>query len=167
MTRERLQRRQKLQAERRKRKRWRRALAGLTDPVILLLEAGRVDRVPLSFLTLPKLKERIHDYNLTLELARTDAPDERGDVDSGPASKIDLACPRLMKNTAPVDLTMVEALHAQGRLTFDWLVGRGELTPGPGRRWARIDHADLMAALQSINLQWKRRRGPYLGYLIS
>ncbi len=166
MTKDRRRRRQVRQAERRKQKRWRRALAGLDDPVILLLEADQMDRVPMSFLPLPKLKERIGNYNMVLEFARTDGPNAPRDIVSSPDSGINLRPPILMQSRSPIDLALLKMVHARGRRAYDWLVARGEVTPRAGSGWSLIYHRDMMSSLPSINLQWKRRRDRYLVDLV-
>ena len=76
-------------------------------------EIGRFDQVPIGFLGLPQVKQRIREYNLTRELARIDPRDNPDAVPSQPFCEP--RRPPLIRHKRLLDLAAFEVLHECGR----------------------------------------------------
>jgi len=148
------------QYERQRAQRWSRAWAHLDDPISLVLDTHGADRVPVMFLTLPRLKTRIQELNVALDLARS--PCNRPASNRGaPKAIVHPAAPRVAKQRDSLQLDEFQRLHERGSREYDVLVRRGEIAPGAGDGWALLRHDDLTAALPAMKLTGGRQRARY------
>jgi hypothetical protein len=150
-----------LQQERRKTRRRARALAGLDDPVSLILDASQPGQVPITLLPLQKLKVRVEELNLLMDLASLD--DSRRPANQ-PRTRpvVAPAQPIVAKRKHPFPLEAFHRVHRAGSFVYQFSVNRGLVSAGIGEGWALIKHADLAAALPELRLDWGRRRLRYL-----
>lgn len=154
-------RKQLRKQQKRKARRWQKALEALETPVALIFATDDHHPVPLHLLPLLKARRRIHELNVLLALARGEG-DTTGDIVANEAIEFIPQAPAVLRDKGPLDQAGIISALAGGEPMYTILVARGDLRPAMGRRWSVVSHADLAAILPGVNLRHKRRRDWYV-----